>query len=171
MGRAGLSLLVGVVSLLAIGVEAAEWKTHKYPADSFQVEFSGSVSVTDEMLSEPEYRKKLVRSTMYRQTGADHGYVVTATLHVGIVGDFEHSARTGFALLKCTATKYRAIKMPGVQSFALSGTNCINGAWHAEVRYFIRDRWTYQVMTRFKKDGGDVDAANRFLDSFQLTGE
>jgi hypothetical protein len=152
----------------AVGPAAAEWKKQRYVADGFEVEFSGQISVKETDLK-PEVQEKIIRSTNYLQDGGDFAYLVGASLMRYSV-NFENGVKESFATLQCkVTTKNAPLTVPGATAREVIGTDCTGGL-NAENRYMTKDKWFYQVISLFKKDGGDAESARYFLRSFKLIG-
>ncbi len=148
----------------------AEWKKYSYPADGFEVEFSGEVSVKPTPVS-AETQKKVVRATAYLQDGGDFAYIVNASLHKEPV-NFESGIKGSFGALKCkTAATDKPLNVSAGRARELSGDECgEDGAVRAEARYFTTGKWFYQVLFLIPRNG-DLEASRRFLRSFKLTGK
>lgn len=162
-----LALCLVLLGASQASVDAQTWKKHSYPADGFEVEFSGEVAGTPTQLN-PETAKKVVRAMQYMQDGGDFVYAVAFSLNKQGV-NFEEGSKASFAALKCkTTTSDTPVTLSGTRGRELRGTDCHDGSMRAESRYYTTGNWFYQVITLFKKDGGNEAAARRFLQSFKL---
>ena len=151
----------------AIDADAQSWKKHRYATDGFEVEFSGEVKGTPTQLN-PETQKKIVRAMQYMQDSGNFVYAVAYSLNKQGV-NFEEGSKSSFAALKCkTTTSDTPLTLPGGRGREFRGVDCHDGTMRAECRYFTTGKWFYQVITLFKKDGGDEKAARYFLQSFKL---
>lgn len=138
-----------------------------YEADGFEVEFSGHVEVAQTEIT-PDSAKRLVRATNYLRQGGDFAYMVNATIARGTV-NFSQASRSSFQALKCRSiVSDTALPFPAGQARELRGTDCHDGTARAEARYFTAGRRFYQVFFLIKQDGGDLQAARRFLESFKV---
>ena len=165
-----ISVFVAAALLVAGRAPAhAEWKKYSYPADGFEVEFSGEISVKPTPVS-AETQKKIVRATAYLQDGGDFAYIVNASLHKEAV-NFESGIKASFEALKCnSAGSDKPLNASAGRARELSGDECgEDGAVRAEARYFTTGRWFYQVLCLVPRNG-DLDAARHFLRSFRLIG-
>jgi len=162
-------LLTVAVLLIASPVDAqGRWKKYSNPTDGFEVEFPGEVQPTPTQL-DPETQKKVVRAMQYMLDGGDFVYAVAYSLNRQGV-NFEEGAKSSFAALRCkTTTSDTPLNIAGVRGRELRGTDCHDGTMRAESRYFTTANWFYQVITLFKKQGGNEAEARRFLRSFKLT--
>ena len=117
-----------------------------------------------------ETKKAVVRATDYQQDGGEFVYIVAASLtKTGV--NFEKGSDASFAALKCKSkTKDVPLTVAGGRGRELAGTDCHDGNYRAETRYFTKDKWFYQALTLFKKEGGDVESARYFLQSFKILG-
>lgn len=150
----------------AADVQAQSWKKHRYAADGFEIEFSGSVQVKPENLS-AEARKTTVRSTNYVQGAADTAYALSATLYMN-VPDLDVVAKRGFGFLNCkTTVSDNPLSIAGGRGREFRGAGCNEGV-RAETRYFLVGKWLYQALALYKTDGGDEKAARYFVQSFKL---
>src|SRR5438128_2733078 len=121
------------------------WKKYGYPADGFEVEFSGEVSVKPTPVS-AETQKQIVRATAYLQDGGGYAYIVNASLHKGAV-NFDSGIKGSFDALKCkTAPSDKVLSFPSGRGRELSGDECGDGTMRAEARYFTTGKWFYQVL-------------------------
>jgi hypothetical protein len=157
-----------LVILLAgtIDAHAQSWKKHRYVTDGFEIEFSGEVKGTPTPLN-PETQKKVVRAMQYMQDGGDYVYAVAFSLNKEGV-NFEEGPKASFAALKCKTTiGDTPLPLPGGRGREIRGVDCHDGTMRAECRYYTTGKWFYQVITLFKKDGGDEKAARYFLQSFK----
>ncbi len=160
-----------LVLLLAsdIGADAATWKKYNYPADGFEVEFSGTVKVAQTEMT-AETAKKVVRSTDYMQEDGSYVYIIGASLVKDQV-NFDNGVKSSFEALKCkTTTSDTPLNLAGGRARELRGADCMDDNMRAEARYFTTEKWFYQVIFIIKKDG-DLADARRFLQSFKLTGK
>jgi hypothetical protein len=149
----------------AADVQAQSWKKHRYAADGFEVEFSGSVLVKPNDLS-AEARKTLVRSTNYIQGDANTAYILSATLYVN-APDLDVVAKRGFGVLNCKTTlSDNPLSISGGSGREFRGAACNEGV-QAETRYFLIGKWLYQALALYKTDGGDEKAARYFVQSFK----
>ena len=157
--------LLSFVSLSFVpSAHAAEWTQHRYPADGFQVEFSGQISVAETELS-AEARKKVVRSSQYLQDGGAYAYIVTAGLYVN-GPNFEAGVKAGNSSGECKTLSEKTISISGAtQAVEFVGTGCKNG--RRETRYIVKGNWFYHILAIFPDDG-DAEAARYFLNSFKL---
>jgi hypothetical protein len=147
--------------------QAQTWKKHTYATDGFEVEFSGDVRVMPTNLNE-DTLKKIVRSTDYQQDGGEFVFVVGASLLLVDV-NFENGIKQSFAALKCKTTNSdAAVAFAGGRGREVLGTDCFDGNYRAETRYFTKGKWFYQVIALFKKDAGIDQSARRFVESFKV---
>ena len=161
--------VAALIGLLAgrIGAHAQTWTKHRYVADGFEVEFSGDVMVVPTQLSD-ETLKKIVRSTDYQQDAGDYVYIVGASLLLVDV-NFENGIKQSFASLKCNATtRDAALALDDGRARELHGTDCHDGTFRVEARYFTTGKWFYQVIALFKRDSGFDQGARRFVESFKM---
>lgn len=160
-------LLSCVILFLASAVDghAQSWKKHSYPADGFEVEFSGGVLVKPNDLS-AEARKTTVRSTNYIQGDANTAYIFSATLYLN-APDLDVVAKRGFGVLNCkTTVSDNPLNIAGGRGREFRGAGCNEGV-RAETRYFLIGKWLYQALALYKTDGGDEKAARYFVQSFK----
>jgi hypothetical protein len=164
--------ILGAVAVWLVASQAADaaWKKYSYPADGFEVEFSGEISVKPTPVS-AETQKQISRSTAYLQDGGDYAYIVNASLHKGAV-NFESGIKASFGALKCKTTgSDRPLSFPSGRGRELSGDECGDGNMRAEARYFTTGKWFYQVLYVIRRDGGDPEIARHFLNSFKPIGK
>lgn len=166
-------LLISAILVLSLadpaGAQGPPWKKEAYPEDGFQVEFSGAIKVTPTKVS-AETQQKIVRANQYMQDDGDTVYAVGANLNKASLA-FDKGVRASFGTFKCKSTvSDTPVVVTGGRGQAreLRGTDCLDGAFRVEARYFSRGLWFYQVMALFKMDGGDETAARHFLQSFAL---
>lgn len=162
-------LLSSLVFLLAgaLDAHAQSWKKHRYVADGFEIEFSGKVQATPVQLS-PENKNKIVRTKQYMQDSGDFVYAVAYSLNKEGV-NFEKGYKASFDSFKCKATiSDTPLTLTGGRGRELRGTDCHDGTFRVENRYYTTGNWFYIVIATFKKDGGDEKAARHFLQSFKL---
>jgi hypothetical protein len=150
----------------ATDVFAQTWKKHRYVTDGFEVEFSGDVLVKPSDLS-AEAKKTIVRAANYIQGNESTAYIISATLFKD-TPDLDVVAKRGFGVLKCKTTiGDNPLSIAGGRGRELRGSDCDKGV-NAETRYFSREKWVYQALALYKKDGGDEKAARHFVQSFKL---
>ena len=162
-------VLAALAWLLAgqIGADAQSWKKHRYATDGFEVEFSGDVKVVPTSIN-AETQTKIVRSTDYQQDSGDYVYIVGASLLLVDV-NFENGIKQSYASLKCkTTTRDTALALKGGSAREVRGTDCHDGNFRVEARYFTTGKWFYQVIALFKKDSGFDQGARRFVESFKV---
>jgi hypothetical protein len=53
----------------------------------------------------------------------------------------------------------------------IRATNCTEGQFHADARYFTVGRWFYQVLALHPINGSLASDARRFVESFRVTGK
>jgi hypothetical protein len=158
----GLAWLVGPGS----GARAEEWKKQAYPADGFQIEFSGPFSVKATDMSD-DTKSRLVRSTNYLQESGTAAYLVAAMLMRDSV-NFDGGSSNFYVASKCQDRKEKPVELPGAdKGLEILGSNCLGNGSHFEERFFQRGKWFYQITAIYTADG-DADAARHFLDSFKL---
>jgi hypothetical protein len=168
-----LSLLIPTIVVLSAAAPAAaqntQWTKHVYEDDGFRVEFSGEVKATPPQAS-PETLQRIVRATQYMQDSGDTVYAVGANLNKQGLA-FDKVSRASFGTFRCKSTisETPAGVIAGQgRARELRGTDCLDGDYRVEARYFSKGLWFYQVLALFKKDGGDEEAARYFLQSFEL---
>jgi hypothetical protein len=150
----------------SISTRAEEWKPQSYPADGFQVEFSGPVTVNETAMSD-ETRQRVVRATNYLQDNGTSAYFVAAMLVKDSV-NFNGGATDFFAVSKCQAKEETPLTLIGAEKgIEIRGSSCLGNGSHFEERFFQRGKWFYQV-TAIYLAGGDAEAARHFLNSFKL---
>ena len=166
MTRAALCLVLIVVAGLA-WAEAPQWKLHTYLEDGFQVEFSGDVGVSPAPLDDRD-RAEIVRATNYVQNAEDFAYIVVSGLFKH-GPDFAKGKDGSFSGAKCgSILSDEPVPSAKGQAREVRGTDCQDGTWRVEARYYESGPWFYQVIAVFKKDAGDASAARHFLQSFKL---
>jgi len=149
------------------GAHAQTWKKHRYATDGFEVTFSGDVKVTPTQI-DAETKKRVVRATDYQQDGGDVVYIVGASLVVVEV-KFDNGVKQSFAALKCkTTTRDTALALCAGRGREVHGTECHDGNFRVEARYYTRGKWFYQVIALFKKGGGHERGARTFVESFKV---
>jgi len=163
-------LLAGaLVCLLAgqSGAYAQTWTKHRYVTDGFEVEFSGDVKVVPTQLS-ADVLAKLVRSTNYQQDAGEYVYIVGATLLVVDV-NFENGVKQSFDALKCKSkTRDSTLDFPGGRAREIFATDCHDGNYQVEARYYTKGKWFYQVIGLFRKASGYDEGIRRFVTSFKV---
>ncbi len=161
--------LLGAAAWLLVGhagAQAQTWKTHRYAADGFEVKFSGDVKVVATQI-DAETQKKVVRSTDYQQDGGAYAFIVGASL-LAVAVNFENGTKQSYDALKCkTKTRDVALAFARGRAREIHGTDCHDGTYRAETRYFTRGQWFYQVIALFKKDSGHDAPARTFVESFK----
>lgn len=161
-------LVAALVWLLAgqFGANAQTWKKHRYVTDGFEVEFSGDVKVVPTQLN-ADTLKKIVRSTDYQQDAGNYVYIVGASLLLVDV-NFDNGVKQSFDSLKCKSrTRDALLAFKDGRAREVHGTDCHDGNFRVEARYFTRGKWFYQVISLFKKDSGFDKGARRFVQSFK----
>ena len=74
-----------------------------------------------------------------------------------------------YASLKCKATTCDvALALKDGRAREVRGTDCHDGNFRVEARYFTTGKWFYQVIALFKKDSGFDQGARRFVESFKV---
>ena len=163
-------LVAGALVCLLVGPMAAlaqTWTRHRYVTDGFEVEFSGDVKVVPTQLS-AETLKKIVRSTDYQQDAGEYVYIVGASLLLVDV-NFENGVKQSFEALKCKLrTNDAVLSFPGGRAREVFGTDCHDGNYRVEARYYTKGKWFYQVVCLFKKNSGYDQGARRFVTSFKV---
>ena len=163
-------LLAGVLICLLAGqmsAHAQTWSKHRYVTDGFEVEFSGDVKVVPTQLN-AETLKKIVRSTDYQQDDGDRVHIVGASLLLVDV-NFDNGVKQSFEALKCKVrTKDAVLSFPGGRAREVFGTDCHDGNYRVEARYYTKGKWFYQVVCLFKKNSGYDQGARRFVTSFKV---
>jgi hypothetical protein len=143
---------------------AEEWKQQSYPADGFQIEFSGPVAVKETDTSD-ETKNRIVRSTNYLQDNGTSAYFVAAMLVKDSV-NFDGGA-TDF-VGKCQTKEENPVTLSGAEKgLEILGSNCLGNGSHFEERFFQRGKWFYQITAIYTADSVAV-AARHFLNSFKL---
>jgi hypothetical protein len=168
VARWSFLLLSGFVWLLGSSLSslAEEWKQQSYPADGFQVEFSGPVAVTETAMSD-ETKSRMVRATNYLQESGTAAYFVAAMLMKNGV-NFDGGSADSFLASRCETRKETPVTLAGAEKgLEMVGTNCLGNGSHFEQRFFQRGKWFYQVTAIYTADGG-AEAARHFLNSFKL---
>jgi hypothetical protein len=157
------------VGLLAsqIDANAQTWTKHRYVTDGFEVVFFGDVKVVPTQLN-AEVLKKVVRSTDYQQDAGEYVYIVGASL-LAVDVNFENGVKQSFGALKCKArTKEATLSFPGGRAREVFGTDCHDGSYRVEARYYTKGKWFYQIIGLFKKDSGFDQGVRRFVTSFTV---
>jgi len=165
-------LFSSLILLLAnVGaIEAQTWKKHTYATDGFQVEFSGDVKISPQT-HDAETQKKIVRATDYLEEGGEYAHIVAASLQFVDV-NFENGVKLSFAALKCaTTTADTPLTFAAGRARELRGTNCHDGNFRVDARYFTVGRWFYQAMAIHPMSGSHVANARRFVESFKVIGK
>ena len=161
-------LLSAFVGLLGSGLPASaeDWKSQSYPADGFQVEFSGPVAVTETAMTD-ETKSRIVRATNYLQESGSAAYFVAAMLMKNGV-NFDGGSSDAFLASRCRSRKEIPVTLAGAEKgLEMQGENCLGNGSHFEQRFFQRGKWFYQVTAIYAADG-DAEAARHFLNSFKL---
>ena len=111
-----------------------------------------------------------MRSTNYQQDGGDNVYTVGASLLLVDV-NFDNGVKQSFAALKCKiTTSDKPLIFAAGRAREVRGTDCHDGNFRVEARYFTTGKWFYQVVALFKKDGGYSQGARHFVESFKVIG-
>jgi hypothetical protein len=168
LSRWPLLCLSGIIWLVGstLSARAEEWKKQAYPADGFQIEFSGPAAVKETDMSD-DTKSRLVRSTNYLQEGATAAYLVAAMLMKDSV-NFDGGSSNFYLASKCEDRKETAVTLAGAdKGLEILGSNCLGNGSHFEQRFFQRGKWFYQITAIYTADG-DAEAARHFLDSFKL---
>jgi hypothetical protein len=167
--RASAKTLGLVLLALCAGRQAADaedWTTHRYPADRFEVEFSGPVQVMPTKLSAAK-KKLTVRSTDYLQDSDVFAFIVNATLTRYSV-EFDEGADASYQALKCKTTVFdRPLPIDGGQGREIRGEDCANDL-HIEGHYFTTGKWFFQVLFVGSKGYTDEAAPQHFFQSFKI---
>jgi hypothetical protein len=150
----------------SVCTRAEEWKKQSYPADGFQIEFSGPVAVNETAMSD-ETKSRMVRATNYLQENGTAAYFVGAMLIKDSV-NFDGGAADFFVVSKCQAREETPVTLSGAEKgLEIRGSNCLGNGSHFEERFFQRGKWFYQITAIYTADG-DAEAARHFLNSFKL---
>jgi hypothetical protein len=166
--RWGFLFLSSFVWLLGSSdcTHAEEWKKQSYPADGFQIEFSGPVVVKETAMSD-ETKNRMIRATNYLQDSGTAAYFVAAMLVKDSV-NFDGGAADGFLASQCQAKKETPVTLSGAEKgLEILGSSCLGNGSHFEERFFQRGKWFYQITAIYTADG-DAEAARHFLNSFKL---
>jgi hypothetical protein len=138
-----------------------KWTQQTYTQDQFRVEFPGPVKVVPDLT--PETKREFIRSTYYMSSRGAAEYDVGATLYLGGVS-FDEGVKHSFAIFKCKTTAVdHTIPFRGKQARELIGKECAGNIQQVIARYYEIGKFFYQVLTT----GGDQEAAQRFLNSFE----
>jgi hypothetical protein len=164
--RAVMMALVGLpmvsASAFAEDTKTLKWTTQTYAQDQFRAEFPGPVKVVPDLT--PDSKKSFIRATYYMSRHGAAEYDVGATLYLGGV-TFDEGVRHGFAIFKCKTTAVdHAIPFRGKQARELIGKDCADNIPMVIARYYEIGKYFYQVLTT----GGDQEAAERFVNSFEV---
>ena len=166
-------VLFSSLGLLLVGmtaVEAQGWTKHSHTADGFEVEFSGKVQVSPTDM-DADTRTRIIRATNYLQDGNDYAFIVAASLQRVDV-NFENGIKLSQGALKCTTIiSDTNLRFPGGRAREIRSTNCTEGQFHADARYFTVGRWFYQVLALHPINGSLASDARRFVESFRVTGK
>ena len=148
------------------GTHAEEWKKQSYPADGFQIEFSGPVAVNETAMSDGT-KSRMVRATNYLQDSGTAAYFVAAMLIKDSV-NFDGGAADFFLVSKCQTKEETPVTLSGAEKgLEIRGSSCLGNGSHFEERFFQRGKWFYQITAIYTADG-DAEAARHFLNSFKL---
>lgn len=162
--RSALGRIAITMALCSTTAQAQTWTTFKSTADRFEVEFSGNVTTSPTPLGD-EAMKRTERSTNY-EAGDDPAFAINATLAKFSI-NFAGGVHDSFASLKCkTTTNDQSLPFPQGQARTLSGEGCVDGEHSALVRYFVVDKWFYQVIALFRPS--DEATARHFVESFNV---
>jgi hypothetical protein len=164
--RAVMMALVGLPVLWACASaelpQTLQWTKQTYAQDQFRAEFPGPVKVVPDRT--PESKREFIRSTYYLSNRGAAEYDVGATLYLGGV-TFDEGVKHSFAIFKCKTTAVdRAIPFQGKQARELIGKDCAGNIQTVIARYYEIGKFFYQVLTA----GGDQEAAERFVNSFEV---
>lgn len=156
--------------LFFVGNAAAQgWTLHKYPEDSFQVEFPQGAEVKKTPIQiSPETAKVTVRTVQYLYDGGAVAYLVGLNIVTTSI-DFDKGVTASFGSLKCNTTlSDTTLKVEQARGRELRGTDCSNGSFRTEARYFTFDKSFYQVLALYRMGGDGEAAARHFVESFKL---
>jgi hypothetical protein len=172
MPARSLRLLLTSVVLLVVGtaaLQAQTWTRHSYATDGFEVEFSGRVDVSPTAV-DGETRSRIFRATNYLQDGGDFAFIVAASLQ-RVPVNFENGVEQSIGALKC-ATTISNTTLPFSRGRAreVRATGCVSGKFRAHARYFTQGSWFYQVLALHPVNGSREAEAQRFVESFRVTG-
>jgi hypothetical protein len=151
---------------------AQDWKKHSYPAEGFEVEFSGPVKVEREDDASVRTKGALVRSAELAQATADGGVYIVSLVETPKPRAYQRwveGAMGSFAAVKCAkGVTFRQIEFPGANALEMSGSGCFNGSLSVLWRQFQVDKLDFQVTAVFKPEGNGPANATRFVRSFAL---
>jgi hypothetical protein len=148
--------------------QVVEWTRHHYPENNFEVEFSGPVQITQHIIPA---QAKIIRSTSYLQGASTHAYAVWAQLNKEGAGvNLEAAAHGAFDTFGCKKIDERLFGVAGWRTEELTGDQCLDGTYRVHGRYLAKGDWFYGITYMIKMEGGDIQAAQRFLESFKIIG-
>lgn len=164
------SILCLVAMLAAIpGAAAAQtWKKHSFPADGFEVDFSGAIDGGREDLTMQSSGQILneARFTQNLQTG---GYSVWVTTLAEPNPNWEEAANAAFAAIGCAKlVDNRVVEVSGTRVLHMSGVGCVKGVLSVTGRFAHVGNRIYQLIAIFPPTGPETEDARRFIESFTL---
>ena len=160
-----ITAAIALVAGLCQSAAAEPWTRLSRPAEGFEVEFSGPITVGPTDLA-PGIRPLVLRATTYQQAG--DGFIFAVGVHhQKKEQSLDRTVDASFATLRCARqVKPEPLPVRAAGARELRGEKCLGGDLLAVLRHYTRGRAMYQVLAIFPK-AREADAQH-FLDSFRL---
>ena len=160
--------LAAILAVVSGPVSAQAWKKHSYPADGFEVEFSGTVDTSREDLSKLS-AGRAISEARYTQNTKTGGYAVWVTTLAEPNAAWEEASYAAFGAIGCQKVlENRVLEVSGRRVLHLSGVGCIKGVLSVTARFTQVGPRIYQLLAIYPPTAGESDSAQRFMNSFAI---